>query len=150
MNSFMVFSNEMRPLLQEQNKSLTNNDVSKILGNMWKDMKPEQKKPYIERALSIKAAFNVQHPDYVYTKSPRKRQKNKLADKTYLEGIDFSRPLSALPLPANASSSLQDDLACELEEPVRRLATPEFVRTVAVKVADEMQCSFESPQCSVL
>ena len=149
MNSFMVFSNEMRPLLQEQNKALTNNDVSKILGTMWKDMKPEQKKPYIERALSIKAAFNVQHPDYVYTKSPRKRQKNKMVDKSFINSLNaeaFARSLSGA-LPAAAAPVALETVTAELRmEP----ATPEYVRGVALKVADEMQCSFDSPQCIIL
>jgi hypothetical protein len=134
MNSFMVFSNEMRPLLQEQNKSLTNNDVSKILGNMWKDLPADQKKPYIERALAIKASFNLQHPDYVYTKSPRKRSKNlKMSDKM-LETLDVQFGRTPVPIPHSAPEQ----------------ATPEYVRSVAVKVADEMHCTFDSPQCTLL
>ncbi len=90
MNSFMLFSNEMRPILQEQNKALTNNDVSKMLGQMWKDMPYDEKKPYVERAVEIKSHFHACNPDYTYTKSPRKRQKiNKMRKFAPMDGQQF-------------------------------------------------------------
>lgn len=148
----------MRPLLQEQNKSLTNNDVSKILGNMWKEMTPEQKKPYIDRAIVIKAAFTVQHPDYVYTKSPRKRQKSKLTEKAYMEGMDvnaFKTPaqaamMSPAPAPPPLSAQLPAAVLREVEQHITIRATPDYVHSVALKVANEMQCTFDGPQCSIL
>src|SRR5688500_14472613 len=98
MNSFMLFSHEMRPSLQEQDKALTNNDISCMLGQMWKEMSEEAKKPYIEEALSIKDVFNAAHPDYTYTKSPRKRQKGKLK-KRVLESHDQKPIVATAPDP---------------------------------------------------
>lgn len=77
MNSFMLFSNQYRSVLQFENKERTNTQISKLLGEAWKSMPLEAKKPYMERAAKIKADFNAAHPDYVYTKTIRKKHKRK-------------------------------------------------------------------------
>jgi len=79
MNSFLLFSNEMRPILQAQNKDQSNAQISKLLGNAWKALPIEEKKKYVERAAKIKTDFSAAHPDYVYTKTPRKHKKRKLS-----------------------------------------------------------------------
>jgi len=80
MNSFMLFSNELRPVLQSIHPDHTNNDISKLLGNIWKSMSEEQKNPYVQRAAKIKAEFAVQHPDFTYSKNQRKKQKKRKHD----------------------------------------------------------------------
>jgi len=97
MNSFMLFSNEMRPVLQEQNPTLTNNDVSKMLGQLWQQMSTEQKRPYIDRANAIKSQFNASHPDYTYSKSPRKRMKLNRNAHQLLAAEEPSVPPPSLP-----------------------------------------------------
>lgn len=59
MNSFMLFSNEMRPILQAKHRDSNNAQISKMLGTQWKAMSPQEKQPYIDAALKIKTEFKV-------------------------------------------------------------------------------------------
>jgi hypothetical protein len=89
MNSFLLFSNEMRPILQAQHKDQTNAQISKLLGQHWKALSSEEKRTYVEAASKIKTDFTAAHPDYVYTKTPRKHKKRKIStEKEYLESAE--------------------------------------------------------------
>ncbi len=79
MNSFLVFSNQTRPILQAENKDLNNAQISKLLGTKWQMMSDEDRASYVETATKIRAEFSAAHPDYVYTKTPRKHKKRKIA-----------------------------------------------------------------------
>jgi len=166
MNSFMLFSNEMRPVLQDQNKALTNNDISKMLGQMWKDMPYDQKRPYLERALEIKSQFNACHPDYTYTKSPRKRQKiNKLRKFTPMDGA-LKQELSEAPssvvfaaaAAAAAATPVQFDTAAVFVPPPVALTavgekqplSPELIRSVVNQVSIDLELSSHDPRVCVL
>jgi len=111
MNSFLLFSNEMRPILQAQNKDQSNAQISKLLGNAWKALPIEEKKRYVERAAKIKTDFSAAHPDYVYTKTPRKHKKRKLSVEkelsASLESTDMDSPsiLTSAPSTGTASPS---------------------------------------------
>jgi len=96
MNSFLLFSNEMRPILQAQNKDQSNAQISKLLGNSWKALPSEDKTKYVERAAKIKTDFSAAHPDYVYTKTPRKHKKRKLSvEKELSETLESNSPISS-------------------------------------------------------
>ena len=45
-NGFIRFSIEYRKELAEKNPNLDNRDVSKMLGQKWRKMTPEERKPY--------------------------------------------------------------------------------------------------------
>jgi len=55
----------------------TNADISKLLGQYWKNMTPDQKRPYVERAARIKRDFDAAYPDYIYTKSSKTKTKKR-------------------------------------------------------------------------
>jgi hypothetical protein len=80
MNSFLLFSNEIRPILQAKYKEKSNAQISKLIGEQWHKMDSEKKKAYVEAAEKIKEEFNKQHPDFVYTKRSRKRQRKELGE----------------------------------------------------------------------
>jgi len=97
MNSFLLFSNEMRPILQAQNKDQSNAQISKLLGNAWKALPGEEKVKFVERAAKIKLDFSAAHPDYVYTKTPRKHKKRKLSvEKELNDSEELMSPESEL------------------------------------------------------
>jgi hypothetical protein len=159
MNSFMLFSNEVRPVLQDQNKALTNNDISKMLGQMWKDMPYEQKRPYLERALDIKSQFNACHPDYTYTKSPRKRQKiNKLRKFASLNSTNNADAASASGAPAPAvldtpapETPVVFTATASLVTGDKQPLSPELIRTVVNQVSAELDLSSHDPRvCTLL
>eukprot|EP00274_Cyanoptyche_gloeocystis_P004542 CAMPEP_0196653042 /NCGR_PEP_ID=MMETSP1086-20130531/2606_1 /TAXON_ID=77921 /ORGANISM="Cyanoptyche gloeocystis , Strain SAG4.97" /LENGTH=564 /DNA_ID=CAMNT_0041984007 /DNA_START=34 /DNA_END=1728 /DNA_ORIENTATION=+ len=76
-NSFLVFSNVYRPKLRAEHKNMSNAEVSKLLGEKWKNLSASEKQKYVEQAHRIKQEFNAMHPDYVYTKTPRRNKKRK-------------------------------------------------------------------------
>jgi len=63
MNAFILFSNEMRSVLADENPSLSNAAVSVLLGQRWRDMAANQKAGFVAAARKIKEQFHVDHPD---------------------------------------------------------------------------------------
>ncbi|KAG0311428.1 hypothetical protein BG000_006674, partial [Podila horticola] len=63
-----------RPELQKLHPTAKTADLSKILGDEWKDMSPERKALYTSRAKDIKDTFQATHPDYVYTRRSSKKR----------------------------------------------------------------------------
>lgn len=59
MNSFLLYSNEMRPILQAQHRDSTNAQISKMLGAKWKAMTPLEKQSYVDAAAKVKIEFKV-------------------------------------------------------------------------------------------
>ena len=84
MNAFMVWSSIERKKLAEREPRLHNTELSKRLGQMWKDMPEESKKPYREEAERLKAKLMQDHPDYKYR--PRRRKPFDFASKNLLFG----------------------------------------------------------------
>lgn len=73
MNSFLLFSNEIRPILQSRHRDKSNAQISKLVGEEWHKLEDEKKKVFTERAEKIKEEFNRQHPNFVYTKRRRRK-----------------------------------------------------------------------------
>jgi len=139
MNSFMLFSNEMRPILQSIHPDNTNNDISKLLGNIWKSMSSDLKRPYMDRAAKIKADFSSQHPDFTYSnKGQRRKPKKRKHD-----------PLSTTetrPIPNIEISENTEDVAVLIAPPKEQLS-PEFIREVAGRVVTEARSQAQPPNC---
>ena len=72
MNAFMVWSSLERKRLAEREPHLHNTELSKRLGEIWKGMSEDMKKPYRDEAQKLKAKLMEEHPDYKYR--PRRRK----------------------------------------------------------------------------
>jgi len=53
-SSFMLFSEEVRPTIVKQNPKMKTTDVAKALGQQWKQLTPQKKKRFEEKALQLK------------------------------------------------------------------------------------------------
>lgn len=71
MNSFLLFSNELRPKLAAANPELTNAAVSVLLGERWKALPAAERAVYVEAAKKIKEDFKLEHPEYRYARTSR-------------------------------------------------------------------------------
>ena len=74
LNSFMVWAKEQRRLMNRNNPRMRNAEISKILGEEWRKMPEDEKKPYVEEAVRLRRQHKVDHPNYRY----RPRRKNRL------------------------------------------------------------------------
>ncbi|NP_001266217.1 uncharacterized protein LOC100633718 [Amphimedon queenslandica] len=72
MNAFMVWSSLERKKLAEKEPNLHNTELSKRLGQMWKEMTEEDKTPYRQEATRLKDKLMEDHPEYKY--KPRRRK----------------------------------------------------------------------------
>ena len=81
-NAFILYSQAMRSEVQQQNPSLSNTEVSRLLGKMWKEVPSESKNQYKQQAARLQEEFKRQHPNYTYRKARRKRALNELLTKS--------------------------------------------------------------------
>ncbi|KAG0165867.1 Non-histone chromosomal protein 6 [Apophysomyces sp. BC1034] len=50
LSAYMFFSQDNRQKVKEENQDATFGTIGKILGEKWKNMSDEEKKPYVEKA----------------------------------------------------------------------------------------------------
>lgn len=71
MNVFMVWAQMNRKTVAAKHKDLTNSEISKILGSLWRQMSDEDKEPFRRISDDILRKHREQHPGYRYR--PRRR-----------------------------------------------------------------------------
>ena len=73
MNSFMVWSRIERKKISEANPKMHNSEISKRLGQSWKLLSEEDRKPYAEEAKRLRQLHMKEHPEYKYR--PKRKPK---------------------------------------------------------------------------
>ncbi|VDK87136.1 unnamed protein product [Litomosoides sigmodontis] len=76
MNAFMIFSKRHRPLVHEKYPNRDNRTVSKILGEWWYALGPEEKQKYHDLATQVKEAHFRAHPDWKWCSREKKKATN--------------------------------------------------------------------------
>jgi transcription factor SOX7/8/10/18 (SOX group E/F) len=77
-NAFILYTQEMRSAVRQDNPSLSNTECSRLLGKMWKEVPNNVKLQYKTKAQALQEEFKRTHPDYTYRKARRKRALNEL------------------------------------------------------------------------
>jgi hypothetical protein len=77
-NAFILSTQTMRSAVRQANPSLSNTEVSRMLGQLWKDVPGDVKLQYKQQATVAQEEFKRQHPNYTYRKARRKRALNEL------------------------------------------------------------------------
>ena len=49
MSAFLMYAQQKRRSLQSENPDMPNADISRLLGEMWRNASPSEKQPHIER-----------------------------------------------------------------------------------------------------
>lgn len=77
MNAFMCWAQIARRRLANEHPELRNTELSKMLGQMWKELDQEQKHPYIKKAEHLRMKHKSQYPNYKYR--PKRKRNSKYA-----------------------------------------------------------------------
>jgi len=77
MNAFMCWAQVARRRLANEHPELRNTELSKMLGQMWKELDQEQKHPYIKKAEHLRMKHKSQYPNYKYR--PKRKRNSKYA-----------------------------------------------------------------------
>jgi hypothetical protein len=117
-NAFILYSQAMRSSVRQQNPSLSNTEVSRVLGKMWKEIPSDVKIGYKQRAAALQDEFKRAHPDYTYRKARRKRALNELLTKT---GAGFAQ---GFPQGQEAMNAYQQMFAMQQQYAAMSGATP--------------------------
>ncbi|KAF2089979.1 mating-type protein Mat a-1, partial [Saccharata proteae CBS 121410] len=69
-NCYLLYRGYHHPIIVAQNPGIHNNEVSVIIGKMWRELPEGAKKYWKEKAQAVKLQHEKDHPGYVY--QPRK------------------------------------------------------------------------------
>lgn len=87
LNSFMVWAKEKRRTMNRDNPKMRNAEISKILGEEWRQMPDEAKQPYVEEAVRLRKQHKVDHPNYRYKPKRKLRQEQAALEKARSDGV---------------------------------------------------------------
>lgn len=73
MNAFMIFSKRHRALVHQRHPNQDNRTVSKILGEWWYALGPEEKQKYHDLASEVKQAHFKAHPEWKWCNKDRRK-----------------------------------------------------------------------------
>ncbi|XP_063786735.1 protein SOX-15 [Pseudophryne corroboree] len=75
MNAFMVWSSEERKRVSARHPKMHNSEISRRLGEVWRGLAEDERRPYREEAKRLRAQHARDYPGYKY--APRKKRKEK-------------------------------------------------------------------------
>ncbi|XP_008207430.1 putative transcription factor capicua isoform X1 [Nasonia vitripennis] len=78
MNAFMIFSKRHRGVVHQRHPNQDNRTVSKILGEWWYALGPEEKQKYHDLASEVKEAHFKAHPDWKWCSKDRRKSSTSL------------------------------------------------------------------------
>ncbi|CAH1365007.1 hypothetical protein MTP99_001326 [Tenebrio molitor] len=136
MNAFMVWSQIERRKICEVQPDMHNAEISKKLGRRWKELKDDERQPFIEEAERLRQLHQREYPDYKYR--PRKKT-SKPAPKTTASNKKSSKKSSKVHKNDNNNNTSNNNNSLVKERLfARRTAVPE---STASKLKERLDLS---------
>ncbi|XP_055378057.1 probable serine/threonine-protein kinase DDB_G0282963 [Condylostylus longicornis] len=115
MNAFMIFSKKHRKLVHKKHPNQDNRTVSKILGEWWYALKPDEKAKYHELAGAVKDAHFKAHPEWKWcSKDRRKSSSSTKESRDRMDSIDGNDSLDEkspnTPVSAEPATTITADI----------------------------------------
>lgn len=108
MNAFLIFCKRHRSVVRDRYPHLENRSITKILGEWWAALNPEEKQTYTDLARQYKEAFMKANPDFKWYKTTELRPPQHLLPPTFLPSLSSVLPPSTLP---NSTPTVSASLA---------------------------------------
>ncbi|XP_064470880.1 uncharacterized protein LOC135385476 isoform X2 [Ornithodoros turicata] len=112
MNAFFLFCKRHRSVVRDRYPHLENRSITKILGEWWATLEPQDKKIYTQLAKQYKEAFMKANPDFKWCKMPTPptrtlltRTKGSKGDPKWGGGLD--QAASGTPPPRERQETLE-------------------------------------------
>ncbi|XP_055318978.1 putative transcription factor capicua isoform X6 [Sitodiplosis mosellana] len=156
MNAFMIFSKRHRAMVHQKHPNQDNRTVSKILGEWWYALKPEEKNRYHELASEVKEAHFRTYPEWKWCSKDRRKSSSSGKDgrgrtdsidgmdeispntpSEHYQGVDL--PVSSFAMPSNHD---EPDPAMDTSEP-HTFAIPVSAASFSVNTAAHVEPAIE-------
>jgi high mobility group protein B3 len=102
MSAFLYYSQDKRRAIKEENPSLKNTEVSRILGDLWRNATDKEKKPHVDRELLEREKYKVSIADWreEYGKKMEDQKKQQAEQAAYTATMYGQDPAAAIQSPA--------------------------------------------------
>ncbi|RZF39984.1 hypothetical protein LSTR_LSTR002387 [Laodelphax striatellus] len=128
MNAFMIFSKRHRGKVHQLHPNQDNRTVSKILGEWWYALGPDEKQQYHELASEVKEAHFRAHPEWKWCSKDRRKSSTGSGGRGKLGSVDEGSPLSPPPttpkepLPPTPTATTDKPSETKLNQPKAEVA----------------------------
>ncbi|KAK9511479.1 hypothetical protein O3M35_000125 [Rhynocoris fuscipes] len=114
MNAFMIFSKRHRALVHQRHPNQDNRTVSKILGEWWYALGPEEKQQYHELASEVKEAHFKAHPEWKWCSKDRRKSSSGSAGRGKLNSVDEGGEVMStnMPILQTGSTTSNNEVSC--------------------------------------
>ncbi|BDD56939.1 Non-histone chromosomal protein 6 [Monascus purpureus] len=65
LSAYMFFANEQREKVREENPGISFGQVGKMLGEKWKALSDDERRPYVEKAAADKKRYDEEKKSYL-------------------------------------------------------------------------------------
>jgi hypothetical protein len=105
-NSFILYRRHYQSQIQKNNPGISNNEVSKTLGEMWKTASPQERARFASMAQQAKYAHQEMYPDYKYRPRKSRVRRSTRRSSDNLTENQISKPAEIRE--SNVNNSIED------------------------------------------